>query len=90
MEGITHGIRPGSPRKVKIQEPKPETKDLSNKALRIQAKYGVGSGIKKKEEKKSEWNDAMLCQLSHIMRKPVFGVCNQLRLKGACSATGTS
>ena len=54
MEGITHGIRPGSPKKVKIQEPKPETKDYSNKTLRIQAKYGIGSGIKKKEEKKSK------------------------------------
>ena len=57
MEGITQGIRPGGPRKVKIQEPKPEPTNYSNKTLRIQAKYGVGSGAKKKEEKKSEWNN---------------------------------
>ena len=25
-----------------------------------------------------------------VTRKPVFGVCNQVRLKPACSATGTS
>ena len=39
---------------MKIQVPKEEPKDLSNKALRIQAKYGVGSAEKKKQEKKSE------------------------------------
>ena len=28
--------------------------------------------------------------MSHVMRKPVFGVCDQLRLKPACSADETS
>ena len=28
--------------------------------------------------------------MSHVTRKPVFGVCNQGRLKPACSATETS
>ena len=28
--------------------------------------------------------------MSHVTRKPVFGVCDQVRLKPACSATGTS
>ena len=28
--------------------------------------------------------------MSHVMRKPVFGVCDQVRLKPACSATETS
>ena len=28
--------------------------------------------------------------LSHVMRKPVFMVCDQLRLKVACSADETS
>ena len=28
--------------------------------------------------------------MSHVMRKPVFGVSNQVRLKTACSATETS
>ena len=54
MEGITHGIRPGNPRKVKIQAPKTEEKNYSNKTLRIQAKYGIGSAAKKKDEKKSK------------------------------------
>ena len=31
-----------------------------------------------------------LVYLSHIMRKPIFGICNQVRLKLACSATETS
>ena len=31
-----------------------------------------------------------LPHLSHITRKPVFGVCNQVRLKPACSAIETS
>ena len=31
-----------------------------------------------------------LYNLSHITRKPVFGVCDQLRLKPACSADETS
>ena len=55
MEGITHGIRQGSPRKVKISVPKDEPKDLSSKALRIQAKYGVVPLSEKKQEKKSEF-----------------------------------
>jgi len=55
MEGITHGIRPGSPRKVKIKLPENEPKDLSNKTLRIQAKYGViPLSEKKTDEKKSK------------------------------------
>ena len=56
MEGITHGIRPGSPRKVKIQVPKAkeEEKTYDNKTLRIQAKYGIGAAAKKKDEKKSK------------------------------------
>lgn len=56
MEGITHGIRPGSPRKVKIKIPVEEPKEqLTNKALRIQAKYGVTPlSEKKKEEPKSK------------------------------------
>ena len=29
-------------------------------------------------------------QLSRVMRKPVFGVCDQLRLKPACSADETN
>ena len=54
MEGITHGIRPGSPRKVQIKVPQSDgSTDLSNKALRIQAKYGVKPLAKKKEENKS-------------------------------------
>ncbi|XP_053375328.1 uncharacterized protein LOC123528107 isoform X2 [Mercenaria mercenaria] len=54
MEGITHGIRPGSPRKVKIKVPE-EPKELNSKALRIQAKYGVTPmDDKKKEEPKSK------------------------------------
>ena len=28
--------------------------------------------------------------MSHVTRKPVFGVCDQLRLKQACSASETS
>ena len=28
--------------------------------------------------------------MSHVTRKPVFGVCDQLRLKPACSADETS
>ena len=28
-------------------------------------------------------------EMSLVMRKPVFGVCDQVRLKPACSATGT-
>ena len=28
--------------------------------------------------------------MSHVLRKPVFGVCDQLRLKSACSADETS
>ena len=28
--------------------------------------------------------------MSHVTRKPIFGVCDQLRLKPACSATETS
>ena len=28
--------------------------------------------------------------MSHLTRKPVFGVCDQVRLKPACSATETS
>ena len=28
--------------------------------------------------------------VSHVMRNPVFGVCDQVRLKPACSATETS
>ena len=28
--------------------------------------------------------------LSHVMRKPVFGSCDQVRLKPACPATDTS
>lgn len=57
MEGITQGIRPGSPRKVKIQTPEDDNRieSLSNKAMRIQAKYGVGALIsKKKSEQKSD------------------------------------
>ena len=27
--------------------------------------------------------------MSHVTVKPVFGVCDQVRLKPACSATGT-
>jgi len=56
MEGITHGIRPGSPRKVKIKVPEEDTKqDLSNKNLRIQAKYGIKPlDNNKKDEKKSK------------------------------------
>ena len=29
-------------------------------------------------------------KVSHIIRKPVFGVCDQVRLKPACSITETS
>ena len=29
-------------------------------------------------------------KMSHVTRKPVFGVCHQVRLKPACSATETS
>ena len=29
-------------------------------------------------------------QLSHVTRKPAFGVCDQLRLEPACSAIDTS
>ena len=36
---------------------------------------------------KSYWN---LDNMSHVTRKPVFGVCDQLRLKPACSADETS
>ncbi|KAL4237693.1 Dynein heavy chain 14 [Mactra antiquata] len=55
MEGITHGIRPGSPKKVKIKVPQDEPKELNSKALRIQAKYGVTPLANKKEdEKKSD------------------------------------
>ena len=32
----------------------------------------------------------VLLQVSPVMRKLVFGVCDQLRLKPACSATETS
>ena len=32
----------------------------------------------------------VLLQVSPVTRKPVFGVCDQLRLKPACSATETS
>ena len=28
--------------------------------------------------------------MRHVVRKPVFGVCDQVKLKPACSATGTS
>ena len=28
--------------------------------------------------------------MSHVTRKPVFGVCDQVRLKPACSATEAS
>ena len=28
--------------------------------------------------------------MSHVTTKPIFGVCDQLRLKPACSATETS
>ena len=31
-----------------------------------------------------------VCQMSHVMRKPVFGVCDQVRLKPACLASETS
>ena len=34
--------------------------------------------------------DHTTCNLSHITRKLVFGVCDQLRLKQACSADETS
>ena len=43
----------------------------------------------------SVWSGATLCALntelsvSHVTRKPVFGVCDQLRLKPACSADET-
>ena len=29
-------------------------------------------------------------KMSHVMRKPVYGVCDQVRLKPACSVTETS
>ena len=29
-------------------------------------------------------------KMSHVTRKPFFGVCDQVRLKPACSATETS
>ena len=33
---------------------------------------------------------AMIEELSHVTRKPVFGVCDQIRLKQVCSASETS
>ncbi|WAR20146.1 DYH6-like protein, partial [Mya arenaria] len=56
MEGITHGVRPGSPRKVKIKVPVEDVKpELNTKTLRIQAKHGIKPlAEKKKDEKKSD------------------------------------
>ena len=51
----------------------------------------VDSDVKTKR-KLSEAFVNLLVQhhMSHFTRKPVFGVCDQRRLKSASSATGTS
>ena len=52
---------------------------------------GRKTQIKKKKEELvcQNWVAALL-YLSHVTGKPVFGVCDQLRLKPACSADETS
>ena len=69
MEGITHGIRQGGSKKVKIQTTVEEEppKKMDSKA-KLQKKFGIKTLEEKKKEEKSNTN--IIC----IIMSPLLGI----------------